>query len=201
MARYNVRDLFGHFVKPRSRQGKMCPHACCRNRRVHPDNMPVILPNRLLRRASDDDLQEHYADVSRRDDPEAEAARYQLLFEMERRDQVTERREQRQETRRQNVTARKMERESAIEQAFIAAESATNGNMLNRRGLAAGVSDRSLFRGREDRARKYASEELLNHWLEVGRPTEAMFQGADTKVYGAYTARDRVDRRKALRWR
>ena len=55
MARYNIRDLIGHFVKPRSAQGKMCPHACCRNRRVHPANMPVILPSRLLGRASDDE--------------------------------------------------------------------------------------------------------------------------------------------------
>lgn len=60
MARYKVRDLIGHFVKPRSAGGKMCPHACCRNKRVHPDNMPVILPSKLLRRASDEDLAAHY---------------------------------------------------------------------------------------------------------------------------------------------
>jgi len=33
---YSVRDLLGHFVRPRSARGKMCPHACCRNKRVHP---------------------------------------------------------------------------------------------------------------------------------------------------------------------
>ena len=47
---YNVRDLLGHFVKPRAAKGKMCPHACCRNKRVHPGNMPVILPSKLLAR-------------------------------------------------------------------------------------------------------------------------------------------------------
>jgi hypothetical protein len=201
MARYNVRDIFGHFVKPRSRQGKMCPHACCRNRRVHPDNMPVILPNRMLRRATDEDLQAHYADVSKRDDAESEAARYQVLYEMGRRDETTERRETAQERRRQRATARKFERLEAIDTAWQAAERETKGNMLNRRGLAAGISERSLFTGTEARARRYASEELLAHWQVNPRPTERMFQGGDTRVYGGYTSRDRVDRRKAARWR
>jgi hypothetical protein len=64
MARYNVRDMIGHFVKPRRAEGRMCPHACCRGHRVHPDNYPVILPSRLLRRASDYDLAEHFDRVS-----------------------------------------------------------------------------------------------------------------------------------------
>lgn|SRR5215469_7208972 len=87
MARYNVRDLIGHWVKPRSAEGRMCPHACCRNKRVHPANMPVILPNGLLRRASDDDLAAHYRDVAHKDTPQAERARAQILHEMDRRDE------------------------------------------------------------------------------------------------------------------
>lgn len=42
----------------------MCQHACCRGYRVHPANYPVILPNKLLRRASEQDLADHFAKVS-----------------------------------------------------------------------------------------------------------------------------------------
>jgi hypothetical protein len=189
MHRYNVRDLLGHWVRPRSRQGAMCPHACCRNKRVHPANMPVILPNRLLRRASEDDLAAHYQNVSRGDSAEQEAARYQVLAEMERRDEAAERRRQAAARHRAILFNRRLEREEAVELAFQQAERDTNGYMLNRRGQALGISDRSLLTGSEARARKYASEELLEHWRTHPRPTEAMFRGEDTRVYEQYTAR------------
>jgi hypothetical protein len=147
--------------------------------------MPVILPNRLLRRASDEDLAQHYSDVSGKDTPEAEAAQYQVMYEMERRDQVTERREQAQERRRHRYTARKIERDELVEYYYLRAEQATKGNMLNARGRASGINERTLFRGPSRRAYKYASEELLNHWREVERPTEAMLQGQDTRYQGA----------------
>jgi hypothetical protein len=127
--------MIGHFVKPRSAAGKMCPHACCRNKRVHPGNYPVVLPSRLLRRASDEDLAEHYERSS------DQAARDQVLYEMERRDRAEA---QRQERRR----------------AY----------------------------GPEARARRYASEELINHWQEHPRPTGAMFAGRDTRVREQYSA-------------
>lgn len=57
---YDRRDLIGHWVRKSQQTQRMCGHACCRNRRVHGANMPVILPNRLLRRASDDDLADHF---------------------------------------------------------------------------------------------------------------------------------------------
>ena len=82
---YSVRDLLGHFVKPCSMKGKMCPHACCRNKRVHPVNMPVILPSKVLRRASDEDLAAHF-DRVQGDSRKDERARAQVLHEMERRD-------------------------------------------------------------------------------------------------------------------
>jgi hypothetical protein len=91
VAHYDIRDLIGHFVALRSARGKMCPHACCRNKRVHPANMPVILPSKLLWRASDDDLIALYDRVQSRSAKD-ERARAQVLHEMERRDRVAEER-------------------------------------------------------------------------------------------------------------
>lgn len=194
MARYNVRDMLGHWIRPRSAQGKMCPHACCRNKRVHPDNMPVILPNRLLRRVPDDDLAEHFRDIAHKQGTEAERGRAQILHEMDRRDERDKRRAVAAERRRGQAVSRKLERAEAVEQAWAAAEEATKGNMLNRAGQAAGISDRSLFTGPESRARRYASEELLEHWRTHPRPTGAMFAGKDTRVYERYTERTRSGR-------
>jgi hypothetical protein len=60
--------------------------------------------------------------------------------------------------------------------------------MLNRAGQAAGIDERSLFTGPESRARRYASEELLNHRQSHPRPTAAYFQGRDTTLGPQYTA-------------
>jgi hypothetical protein len=182
MTAYNVRDLLGHFVAPRSRQGRMCSHACCRNRRVHPANYPVILPDRLLRRASDDDLGESYSRRSTTD-----AARAQILHEMDRRDQQAIRRDNAHKRYQATLTARRLERAEAVDHAWLEAEQATNGNMLNRAGRAQGISDRALFTGPESVAVKYASEELLEHWQTHHRPTAAMFAGKDTRVYERYS--------------
>jgi hypothetical protein len=176
MAYYNIRDLIGHFVKPRSAEGKMCPHACCRNKRVHPENYPVILPDRLLKRASDEDLAEGYNTGN-------DERRAQIVYEMERRDRRDARREAAEERRRERWTARRMERQELIEMSYVQAEAATRGHMLNRRGRDADIDPRSLFTGPESRARKYASEELLNHWQDHPRPTEAMLQGRDTRIH------------------
>lgn len=64
----------------------------------------------------------------------------------------------------------------------MTAERATSGYMLNRNGMARGINPQSLFTGSEERARRYASEELLEHWQRHGRPTAAMFRGKDTRV-------------------
>jgi len=169
----------------------MCPHACCRNKRVHPDNMPVILPDRLLRRASDDDLAEHFRDIAHKETPEAERSRAQILHEMDRRDEREIRRAAARERHRGEAVSRRLERDEAVEQAWADAETATNGNMLNKAGKAAGVSDRSLFTGPESRARRYASHELLEHWQTHPRPTGAMFADKDTRVFERYSERTR----------
>jgi hypothetical protein len=187
---YRIRDLLGHFVKPRSAKGKMCPHACCRNKRVHPDNMPVILPDKLLRRASDEDLAEHYDRVSHGHTDKDRRAEAQVLHELDRRDQAEHKRKQAEadrEKRRKDVAhrrfARRTEREEAVEHAFVKAEEVTRGNLVNKKGQARGVNPRSLFTGSEATARRYASEELLDYWQTHGRPTEAMFRGKDTRVH------------------
>lgn len=190
MARYyNVRDLIGHWVAPRSAEGKMCPHACCRGKRVHPENMPVVLPSRLLRRASENDLLAHYERLRHSHTVRADRGRLQVLAEIDRRELVGRasaarqaERDRQRDARYAQRAAQVMEREAIIENAWLQAEAATSGVMLNKRGRALGISDRSLFRGPEARARKYASEELTEYWRTHPRPTGAMFQGRDTRV-------------------
>jgi hypothetical protein len=177
MARYNIRDLIGHFVSPRSAKGKMCPHACCRNRRVHPANMPVILPSRLLRRASDDDLVAHY-DRVQGDSYREERARAQVLAEMQRRDDETRAKGNRAAAR----YSRQLEQADAAEASYVAAENATRGNMLNRKGRARDINPRALITSREENFRRYASDELMEYYATHHRPTAASFRGADTRV-------------------
>jgi len=183
MARYNKRDMIGHWVAPASAQGKMCPHACCRNRRVHPANMPVILPNKLLRRASDDDLAEHFKRTTHN-----QRAQAQVLHEMDRRDQAEARRHDAALERKRRLFSRRIERAEEVDRLWLAAEDATRGNMLNAAGRRADIDERSLFTGPESRARRYASEELLNHWQSHPRPTAAYFAGKDTTLGPQYTA-------------
>lgn len=66
-----------------------------------------------------------------------------------------------------------------VESQLDAAELACNGNLLNDRGRAAGVSYRSLFAGPGShmRARAYASEELREFWSHTPRMTFASFEG------------------------
>lgn len=56
-----------------------------------------------------------------------------------------------------------------VEAAYAAAEAATRGHLLNRRGIACRVHPRVLFSGPARRAYAYASEELRAWWDEHGR--------------------------------
>jgi hypothetical protein len=189
MGYYDRRDLIGHFVRKSRPAQQMCNHACCRGYRVHPKNFPVILPSRLLRRASDDDLAAHFAKVAHSDETDDVAARWQMLAEFERRDMREAARRRAAERHQARVRSRRSERQEAVEHAWRQAETATNGYMLNRAGLANNIDERSLFTGPESRARRYASEELLQHWQTHPRPTSAMFAGKDTRVYEKATPR------------
>jgi hypothetical protein len=59
--------------------------------------------------------------------------------------------------------------------AYWRAEDACNGQLLNRAAYQHGVDPESLFMGPEHRARKWASEELLRHWQDVGRLSYAQY--------------------------
>jgi hypothetical protein len=178
MPPYNRRDLFMHWIRRDQRAGQVCNHACCRGYRPHPEHYPVILPARYLRGATDDALAEHYARC-----PDARpACRDQVLHELHRRDVRNERRQAAEDRRSRRWADRRAQRDAEVERTWLAAEAATRGNMLNRRGREAGIDERSLFRGPEKRARKYASEELLNYWEDHPRPTEAYFRGEDTRL-------------------
>ena len=179
---YNVRDLLGHFVKPRSERDHMCPHACCRNKRVHPDNMPVILPNKLLRRASDADLAAHY-DRVQGDSAKDQRARAQVLHEMDRRDTEAKVKD----SRARGRYSRHLEQAEQVEVSYVAAENATRGNMVNRKGQARGINPRTLITGREADFRRYASDELAEYYATHHRPTAALFRGADTRVHPVAT--------------
>jgi SPP1 gp7 family putative phage head morphogenesis protein len=57
------------------------------------------------------------------------------------------------------------------ERAYYDAEDLMHGHMLNKAAQKAGINPRSLFTGPESRARKYASEDLLEYFERHGRLT------------------------------
>jgi hypothetical protein len=169
MGRYNVRDILGHWVKPRSRQGDACPHACCRGRRVHPANLPVMLKPRLLRQLPERTLVEH---MERHPD---ERVVTQTLGEIDRRERAAAARKHRRFVR---VT----EREELLEYEMQRASHATRGNMVNAAGVAAGVNERDLMTGREDRAVRYATPELRRYWEDHPRPSAGLMSANPATV-------------------
>lgn len=194
MARYR-RDLIGHFIRRRQREQQPCTHACCRGFRVHPSNYPVILPDRTLRRASDEDLLEHYQKVSRGDSEQDRRAEAQILHEMERRDRETEERRRHRQAVGAARAARRQERDAEYERIKEEAEAATQGYLVNQAGRARGITDREILTGREAVFQRYASEEARNYFADHPRPTAAHFQGKDTSV--PYS--DRPSRRRSAR--
>jgi hypothetical protein len=150
-------------------------------RRTHPDKMPAVIPPKMLKRASDDELANHYGKHW-----DCEKCQKQIIGELDRRDRV---KRARIATGARNK-ARALERHEHVEREILAAEKATNGYMLNAKGQARGISERSLFTGSEDRAIRYASEELRRYWEEHPRPTAAsMSQNARVRA-GAYARSD-----------
>jgi hypothetical protein len=183
---YNRRDLIGHWVTKQTRTQQMCQHACCRGYRVHPNNYPVILPNPLLRRASEDDLAWHYEHAG------SEKAKAQVLHELDRRDQADKRKVERKREHQARVFARRMERHEEVDRIYNEAEAATNGYMLNAAGREKArrgeLDERDLFTGPESRVRRYGSDELQNYFAEHPRPTGAYFRGQRTTLGPMYSA-------------
>jgi hypothetical protein len=185
VARYDRRDLFRHWIHKDQPASRPCTHACCRGFRAHPEHYPVARRNAYLKYASDEDLAEFYS--RQRDDEAGQVARDQVIAEANRRDLRDERRQAADERRRSRYAARRVYRAEELDRLWAEAEAGTKGNMLNRRGREAGVNERTLFTGTEARARKYASDELLEWWEHHPRPTEAYFEGRDTRIgYGRH---------------
>lgn len=162
MARYNIRDVLGHWVKPKSRRGDVCPHPCCRGRRVHPEHLPVMLRPRLLHQLPERTLLRHMELHSH-----SEEAVTQTLGEIDRR-------ERQKAAAKHRRFVRVTERQELIEFELQQAERATRGNMVNAAGVAAGVNERDLMTGSEARALRYATPELRRYWEDHPRPTAGM---------------------------
>src|SRR5215475_4133129 len=84
---YDVRDILGHWVRPPAREGGHCPHACCRNRRPHPDKFPLLWPTAELHRASERQLMYHL-----REHCHDERCAKQVVRELDRRENAIARR-------------------------------------------------------------------------------------------------------------
>lgn len=189
---YDIRDLLGHWVKPRKREGQHCPHACCRNRRPHPDRFPVLIPRAELRQADENLLVRHLGRWGHRDD-----AVRQVVGELDRRERVQRNAQARRERSRARRASKQEEYRAHLESEWIRAEEQTRGHMLNRAGQAADIDPRSLFYGPEARARKYASEELRRYWDQHPRVSSAEFHSEraaqlggrgrrESRLYGVY---------------
>jgi hypothetical protein len=179
---YNIRDRFGHWVAPPSRINGVCPHACCRNRRAHPRSLPVVLDKQYLRSLNETDLTAELDQYIHYTDKRAKAFG-QITAEFDRRDRAERAAARRKDRQRE----RSQEHYDEVYRQYLAAEAATNGYLLNRAGLAAGINERSLFTGPEARVRKYASPELLDYFSTHGRPTRVSFLGSsrERRVSGA----------------
>ena len=173
---YNVRDMLGHFVRPRSAAGDMCEHACCRGRRHHPAGRPKILPRKALRHASDANLEAQY-ERAQGDSKHDERVRAQVLHEMDRRDAAAKASKDKAAVR----YSRQLEQADAQEASIVAAEAATQGNMVNKKGRGRGIDPRTLITGRAENFERYASDELKEFYSTRHRPTAASFKGADTR--------------------
>jgi hypothetical protein len=186
---YNRRDLIGHWIRTDQKTQRPCTHACCRGYRVHPENMPVILPSKTLRSASDNDLRDHFRKVSEGDSAEDRKAEAQILHEMDRRDKAEHKRADRERYRKirnENVfatrAAARQERESQVEHMKLQAEAATQGYLVSAKGRARGVSDNELLTGREDLFNRYATDEARDYFASHPRPTASFFRGRNTRV-------------------
>lgn len=188
---YSRRDRIGHYVTKRQQTQRPCTHACCRGYREHPDKYPVILPDRTLRRARDEDLQRHFTRVSADPSPKGRRAEAQILHEMERRDAAEQRGQQRERARLEAAERRarsresaaatraaaRMEREAETERIRLEAEAVTGGYMVNARGRLRNIMPEDILTGREVVFQRYASDEARDYFAVHPRPTARYFRG------------------------
>lgn len=74
--------------------------------------------------------------------------------------------------------------EREVEAAYAQAEEATNGCLVNKAGRARGVRGIDLFTGSEKDAYRYASDELIAHWMQEPRLTKTAFERQWLSVRG-----------------
>src|SRR5260370_14226 len=153
--RYNIRTSWATGSNPNRSAMMRARIRAGRGYRIHPANLPPTLKPGILRRLSDDELGQHYAKHA-----DCDRCRGQVERELNRRDRVDAARK----ATGQRNKARALERHEHVERELLAAEAATGGSLVNPRGRAIGISERSLFTGSEDRALRYASRELINYW-------------------------------------
>lgn len=178
--RYNVRDQIGHWVAPRSMAEHPCPHRCCRNRQVHPANLPVKLSRTYLRSLSEPELERELSQYGRYSD-QREQGFLQVIAELNRREESGQKAQARKERARDRRQRQESEYRDEVYRQWLTAESVTNGYMLNKEGQRRNIDERSLFTGPEARVRKYASRELLDYFETHPRPTRELWFADPTR--------------------
>jgi Protein of unknown function (DUF3631) len=134
------------------------------------------IPPATLAAYTDAELYEFYSGSA----PDADDWRQLLEAEMERRDAADHARQAR---RADPVTC---EWRDAAHAQYLAAEAACSGVLLNRRGIDAGIDPWQLWRGPQNIAGAYCSEELRNYWLDHPRVTVTGYRdqaAAQRKAY------------------
>lgn len=105
-----------------------------------------------------------------------EAAQAAALREAWRRDQRAAQRATQHATDRGRWSRVKDEWLDWAHSQYLAAEAECRGNLLNRAGIAAGISPWSLWSGPASGPARYASEELRNFWATNPRVTVSEFR-------------------------
>jgi hypothetical protein len=160
VARQTARDQLGHWVAPPSQRDHPCHHACCSGYRVHPANLPVRLDRKYLRSLSDAELERELVSYQGFNDTH-ERGFLQIIAEAGRRDESAERRTKARDRREQRASEY---RDEVYRQWFRAENGIQGGVLLNKRGIAKGIDERSLFSGSDREFDRYASDEL-KEWV------------------------------------
>ena len=182
---YNRRDQIGHWVRKDQQIYRPCRHACCRGYRAHPSNWPIIPASHALRRATDEQLADHFRKTGAEDSPQARGAELQIIHELERRDRREAKQREKEQIRQAkaiNRANRRTEAEVETERIRVESEAATKGYMVNAKGRARGIHPDEILTGREAVFRRYASDEAKDYFAVHPRPTAAYFRGRDTRV-------------------
>jgi hypothetical protein len=174
VARDTSRDQLGHWVAPPSQRGHPCHHSCCQGKRVHPANLPVRINRQYLRSLSNDELEKELISYQRYSDTH-ERGFLQILAEDQRRTDVADRRTQARARRQQKASDYSDE---TYRQWMRAENGIQGGVLLNKAGIRAGVSDRSLLSGSQARANRYASDELKEWWQTHPRLSRRQWDAA-----------------------